>query len=108
MGLGAERRAELARKGAVETSVGELFGIDEAGMRVVELRVRIAKEVRRRRLAAKLSQKALADRMDVSQPRIPMIEAGESTSLDAVVLAFFATGGGLADLAEVVGGIPAE
>ena len=62
MGLSVERRAELERKGARETNVQELFGLDDADMQVIELRIRIAREVKRRRLAAKMSQKTLADR----------------------------------------------
>ena len=104
MGLSAERRAELERKGARETTVRELFGLDDADMQIIELRIRIAREVKRRRLAAKMSQKALADRLEVSQPRIPTIEAGTSSSLETVVLAFFATGGTLSELAAVVEG----
>jgi DNA-binding XRE family transcriptional regulator len=102
MGLSAERKAELARKGAVETTVQEFLGIDEAGMKIVELRVRLAKEVKRRRLSANMSQGALADRLKISQPRIPAIEKGIHSSLESILMAFFATGGSLSDLAHVV------
>jgi hypothetical protein len=37
-----------------------------------------------------------------SQPRIAEIESGTTFSLESVMLAFFATGGSLAELAEVV------
>ena len=104
IGISAERRAEPERKGARETTVQELFDLDDADMQVVELRVRLAKEVRRRREAANLSQKGLAERMHVSQPRIPAIESGASTSLEAVVLAYLATGGSMEELGAVVGG----
>ena len=104
MGLSAKRRAELERKGACETTVQELFGLDEADMLVVEMRVRLAKEVRRRREAAAMSQKELAGRLKVSQPRIPAIESGASVSLETVMLAFFATGGSPAELVAVVAG----
>jgi hypothetical protein len=68
MAISKEQRAELVRKGAVETTVQDFLDLDEADMKIVEFRVRLAKEVRRRRLAAKLSQKALAGRTKVSQP----------------------------------------
>ena len=103
MAIGKEQRAELVRKGAVETTVQEFLDLDEADMQIIEFRVRLAKEVRRRRLAAKLTQKTLAGRMKVSQPRIPEIESGTNSSLESVMLAFFATGGNLTELAEVVG-----
>ena len=104
MGMSQESRAELEAKGAVVTTVAEFLDLDPIDEQVVELRVRVARAVRRRREAAEMSQKALAERMGVSQPRIPGIEAGESASLDATVAAFFATGGTLADLAAVVAG----
>jgi DNA-binding XRE family transcriptional regulator len=102
MAISKEQRAELVRKGAVETTVQDFLDLDEADMKIVEFRVRLAKEVRRRRLAARITQKALAERMKVSQPRIPEIESGTTSSLESVMLAFFATGGSLAELAEVV------
>jgi ribosome-binding protein aMBF1 (putative translation factor) len=104
MGMSEERKAELESKGVIFTTVEEFLGLDEADAQVVEMRVRIAREVRRRREAAGLSQKALAERMGVSQPRIPAIESGASPTLDSVVLAFFAAGGKLDDLAEVIAG----
>ncbi len=50
------KRSKLKAKGWVETTVDELFGLDEIDRQVVELRVRLAREVRRRREAAGLSQ----------------------------------------------------
>ncbi len=38
MGLSAERRAELKRKGAVEMSVEDWLGLDEVDRQVVEFR----------------------------------------------------------------------
>jgi hypothetical protein len=102
MGLSAGRRAELVRKGVVETTVRDFLDLDEADRKIVEFRVRRAKEVRRRRLATGISRKAPAGRMKVSQPRIPEIESGTTSGLEAVMPAFFATGGSLAELAEVV------
>jgi hypothetical protein len=43
MGLGNARRAELRRKGARETTVEGLFGLDAADMKAVEMRLRAAK-----------------------------------------------------------------
>src|SRR4051812_45841734 len=76
MAISKEQRAELVRKEAVETTVEDFLDLDEADMKIVEFRVRLAREVRRRRLAARISQKTLAGRMKVSQPRIPEIESG--------------------------------
>jgi ribosome-binding protein aMBF1 (putative translation factor) len=98
-----KRRAELKAKGWVETTVEELFGLDEVDMQVVELRVRLAREVRRRREESGMSQGALARRIETSQPRMARIEGGQSgVSLDQLVNAFLATGGSLAELGEVI------
>lgn len=104
MALSEERRAELERKGAREMDVREWLGLSDAQMQVVELRVRLSKEVRRRRKAAKMTQGELATRIGVSQPRIPEIERGTPSSLESMVLAFLATGGDMADLGRVVQG----
>ena len=69
-----KRRAELKAKGWVETTVEELFGLDEVDMQVVELRVRLAREVRRRREAAGLTQEKLAELIGSSQSRIAKVE----------------------------------
>ena len=97
-------RARLKAKGWVETTVDELFGLDEIDRQVVELRVRVAREVRRLREASGLSQEELAARIESSQPRVAKIEGGQAgVSLDSLVSAFFAAGGNLDDLAAVVG-----
>ncbi len=107
MGLSAERRAELERKGAVEMTVQEWLGLTDAEMQMVEFRVAMAKEVGRRRRAARISRKALAERIGVSQSSITDIEHGVSSSLEAVMMAYFATGATLADLAPIFANLPA-
>jgi len=104
MGLTDEERAKIEAKGGVVTTVREFLGLDDLDMQVIEARIRVGREVKRRREAAKLSQSDLADRMGVSRTRIPAIESGGKASLDAVVSAFLATGGGLNDLGAVIAG----
>jgi ribosome-binding protein aMBF1 (putative translation factor) len=101
MALSEERRAELDRKGAPVTNVQELLGLDDVDMQIVEFKVQLAREVRRRREAKGLTQAALAERMEVSQPRIPGVESG-SVGLETILHAYLATGGTMADLADVV------
>jgi hypothetical protein len=47
MAMSAERRAELEAKGAIITTVAEFLGLDAVNEQVVELRTRVAREVRR-------------------------------------------------------------
>jgi DNA-binding XRE family transcriptional regulator len=103
MALSEARRAEMARKGAVELTVQGWLGLDDAEMTVIEVRVRLAREVRRAREAAGLTQADLAGRLEVAQPRVAKIEAGgRGVSLDDLVRAFIAAGGTLAELAAIV------
>ncbi len=103
MALSEARRAEMARKGAVELTVQEWLGLSDAEMTVIEIHVRLSREVKRAREAAGLTQKDLAERMKVAQPRVAKIETGgRGVSLDHLVFAFLAAGGTLAELAAIV------
>jgi DNA-binding XRE family transcriptional regulator len=103
MALSEARRAEMARKGAVELTVQEWLGLSDAEMIVIEIHVRLSREVKRAREAAGLTQKDLAERMKVAQPRVAKIETGgRGVSLDHLVSAFLAAGGTLAELAAIV------
>jgi DNA-binding XRE family transcriptional regulator len=103
MALSEARRAEMARKGAVELTVQEWLGLSDAEMIVIEIHVRLSREVKRAREAAGLTQKDLAERMKVAQPRIAKIErGGRGVSLDHLVSAFLTAGGTLAELAAIV------
>ena len=99
--LTEDEKAELTRKGAVITTVQHFLGLSDIEMQIIEIRRKLAREVRQRRKAAKMTQKTLAQRMNVAQPRIPGIESGTSASLDMLVSAFLATGATLADLGAV-------
>ena len=99
MGLSEERRAELRRKGAVEMTVADWLGLDDAEMRVIELRVSLVKAIRKQREESGISQAALARRIGTAQPNIAKIEAGGiGVSLDLLMTVFFATGGKLAEM----------
>lgn len=61
---------------------------------LLDARVELALAVRRQRLARKLSQKDLGDKLKTSQPRVAKIErAAPDVSLDQLVRAFAAAGG---------------
>lgn len=99
------RREKLKAKGIVSATVEDFLGLTEVDMKVVDLKVRLAKAVRARREAAEMSQADLAGRMETTQPRVARIEANrEGVSLDKLVFAFFATGGSPKDLARIVAG----
>jgi DNA-binding XRE family transcriptional regulator len=67
---------------------------------LVELRVAVARAVRRLREQLHLSQQELASRIQLSQSRVAKIEAAaKGVSLDLSFRGLFAVGGKIADLA---------
>ena len=72
--------------------------------RVIEIKKLLARGLRRRRAAAKLSQRRLAERLGSSQSRISKIEAGDpAVSLDLLVRALLAAGATRGDVARTIG-----
>jgi DNA-binding XRE family transcriptional regulator len=97
-----EKRARVKAKGWVEVDLYDWLGLDEADMRVIELRVALVKAIRHRREGAGISQAQLARRIGTAQPNIAKIEAGGiGVSLDLLMTVFFATGGKLSELIGV-------
>jgi hypothetical protein len=101
--MDADERARLEAKGyMVVDDAADWLGLDEVERRVVDLRVRLGREVRRRREQARLSQAELARRIQSSGSRIADAEgATEGVAIDLLMRAFFASGGTLADLAAI-------
>jgi predicted XRE-type DNA-binding protein len=67
--------------------------------RLVDLRVAVSRAIRARREQQGLTQQQVAKRLQTSQPRVAMIEAGASTvSLDSMFRGLFILGGGLEDV----------
>jgi predicted XRE-type DNA-binding protein len=103
--MDANRRSELEARGyMVVDDAADWLGLDEVERKMVELRVRLGREVRRLREAKDLSQAELATRIKSSQSRVAKVEGNsDGVGLDLLMRAFFGAGGTLADLAEVVG-----
>lgn len=101
--MDARRRAELEAKGyAVVDDAADWLGLDEVERKVVDLRVRLGREVRRRREAAGLTQAALSEIIRSSQSRVAKLEGhADGVGLDLLMRAYFATGGSLEDLAAL-------
>jgi len=92
-----ERRAKLEAAGHKFTTAEDLFGLDETDRQIVGFRLGIAREVRRLREERGLTQRELANRMEVAQSRIVGIEKCQGTSLDVILTAYVALGGVLPD-----------
>jgi transcriptional regulator with XRE-family HTH domain len=73
---------------------------------VLEIKSALARGLRRRRAAGKLSQGRLAARLGSSQSRISKIEAADpAVSLDLFVRALFAAGASRGDIARAMGSV---
>ena len=73
---------------------------------VLDIKAALARGLRRRRAAGKISQGRLAARLGSSQSRISKIEAGDSAvSLDLFVRALFAAGASRGDIARAVASV---
>jgi ribosome-binding protein aMBF1 (putative translation factor) len=71
---------------------------------VIEIKAALARALRRRRAAAWLSQRRLAERLGSSQSRVSKIEAGDSeVSLDLFVRALLAAGATRGDVGRMIG-----
>ncbi len=105
MALSEERRAQLARKGAVEMAPEDWLGLDEIDRKIVEFRVRVGRYVRRAGSESGLTQTKLAQSMGSSQSRVAKLEASaDGVGIELLMRAFFACGGTLADLADALRG----
>ena len=82
----------------------EFLGLTPEESAIVELRVTVARAVRRLREGQGLTQKGLAERIKTTQPRVARIEAAASdVSLDQMFRGLFAVGGSIATIATESG-----
>jgi hypothetical protein len=101
--MDAKERAKMEAMGyAIVDDAADWLGLDETERRVVDFRVRLGREVRRRREAAGMTQTQLAGVIGSSQSRVAKAESTvDGVGIDLLMRAFFATGGEIADLAAI-------
>jgi len=86
---------------SVEDNPNDFLGLTAEDRQYVEFRLQLARTTRRLRDEKDLTQKDLAKRLKTSQPRVAKIETpATDVSLDQLVNAVFAAGGGLADISQ--------
>jgi predicted XRE-type DNA-binding protein len=99
----AQTRRKLEAAGWKAGTVSEFLGLTKEDEAFVELKVALAKALRRRRRRAGLTQEQVAKLVRSSQPRVAFMEAGESSvSVDLLVRTLLALGSSLPDLARVI------
>jgi ribosome-binding protein aMBF1 (putative translation factor) len=91
--MDTKKKSKPKKSSGRVTSVREFLGMTETEAAVVEIRVELAAAVRKKRLAAGLTQAELANTVGSTQSRIAKIEAADpQASLESMVGALVAAG----------------
>lgn len=99
------KQARLEAAGFAVGTAAEFLGLTPSESRLIEARVALSRALRERRLAAHMTQAALARRMGSSQSRVARLESGDpSVSLNLMLRGFFEIGASLQDLSNVFAG----
>lgn len=99
------KRKQLEEQGWVETDVQELFGLSDAEMAYIDLKIALSNAVRDRRGALGLTQQKLAGMLESSQSRVAKMEAADpSVSLDLLVRALLEMGARPQEVGAVLAG----
>ncbi len=100
-----EKKRRLESKGWRVAGVDELLGLSRKESAYIEIRLRLAEGLRRRRLRRGVTQVALAKTVRSSQSRIAKMEAGEPTvSIDLLIETLLALGASRREVADLIGG----
>jgi predicted XRE-type DNA-binding protein len=97
------KRAKLEAKGWRFGSAQEFLGLSDEEAAYVELRLKLAESLRRRRQNRNLSQNQLARLLHSSQSRVAKMEGGDPTvSIDLLIRSLLALGASNRDLARTI------
>jgi ribosome-binding protein aMBF1 (putative translation factor) len=97
------KKERLEKKGWMVGTVQDFLGLSDEEAAYVELRLRLASTLRKRRQQKRLSQTQLAKRINSSQSRVAKMEAGDpSVSLDLLIRSLLALGASSRDLARAI------
>jgi predicted transcriptional regulator len=81
----------------------EFLELSDAEMALVDVRVSLARDLRRRRKEKKISQATLAKRIGSSQSRVAKMEAGDpSVTIDLLMRTLLYAGSTPAEIARVI------
>ena len=100
-----DKRKRLEAKGWKVGTTREFLDMSPDEEAYVELRLRLAAGLKRRRMGRKLTQTELAKLVLSSQSRVAKMETGDPTvSLDLLIRSLFALGASRKDLAKLISG----
>ena len=101
----ATKRAALEKAGWAVGSTDEFLGLSAEERAFVDVKLALAQALRTRRERKNLTQAEVARLLGSSQPRVAMMEAGDSSvTMDLLVRSLFAIGATPKDLAKVLAG----
>lgn len=100
------KRESLRAKGWRLGSAQEFLGLSREESAIVEVRLRLANSLRRRRQQRKLSQTALARLLRSSQSRVAKMEGGDpSVSLDLLIRSLLVLGASNRDVGRTIAAV---
>jgi len=98
-----QKREKLERAGWKVGDAQEFLDLSDAEIALVDVRVSLAQELRKRRLNKKISQATLAKRIGSSQSRVAKMEAGDpSVTIDLLMRSLLRSGSTAAEIAQVI------
>jgi hypothetical protein len=105
------KRKRLAANGWKIGNAREFLGLSSEEEAYVELKLRLADGLRKRRVSSRLTQKELAKAVRSSQSRVAKMEAGDPTvPVDLLVRSLLALGASRREVARIIsssGALPA-
>ena len=97
------KRKRLQARGWKVGTVQEFLGLSEQETAYIDLKLRLAAGLRRRRQRSRLSQMEVARRLKSSQSRVAKLEAGDpSVSLDLLIRSLLALGVSDRELCRII------
>lgn len=101
----ASKSAKLRSNGWKTGTTAEFLELSREEEAFIELRLRLSRGLRARRLDARFTQAELAAAIGSSQSRVAKMEAGDPTvSVDLLVRSLLALGASDRDLARIIAG----
>ena len=102
--MNAAKRRKLAAAGWKTGSAAEFLDLTPEESAYIEMRLKLADGLKRRRKQRRLTQVQAAKVLGSSQSRVAKMEAGDpSVSLDLLVKSHLALGSSLTDVGEIIG-----
>lgn len=99
------KRKRLEAKGWKVGSAADFLGLAPEEKAYVELKLRLAEGLKKRRVKTRLTQDELAKALRSSQSRVAKMEAGDPTvSLDLLIRSLLALGASRQEVARIISG----